>query len=255
MDDKIHIECYNTHVSRRKQYPLPANKLERMFSNMKKMISVILCLLCCISIAATPVKAQAATASGCTTVSCKLKELLTSALTDRLKALLPTQNAGNNKPDTNTGSNNTGNNKPNTNTGNNNTGNTNNSASAASSEAKQMLNLVNSERRANGLAELKWNDALAKVAQEKALDMQRNNYFSHTSPTYGSPFDMMKSFGISYRFAAENIAKNGSVEKAHVALMNSDGHRKNILNANYTAMGIGIVKTSSGYIIVQMFIG
>lgn len=125
-----------------------------------------------------------------------------------------------------------------------------------SSYAETMLRLVNEERAANGLSKLSWNKELAEVAQTKAQDMVNNNYFSHTSPTYGSPFDMMKSFGISYRYAAENIAKNASVEKAHTALMNSDGHRKNILNANYTEIGIGIVKTSSNsYTVVQMFIG
>lgn len=127
---------------------------------------------------------------------------------------------------------------------------------AASSYAEAMLHLVNEERTAIGLAPLSWNKELAEVAQAKAQDMADNNYFSHTSPTYGSPFEMMRSFGISYRYAAENIAKNSSVEKAHTALMNSDGHRKNILNANYTEIGIGIVKTSSNsYTVVQMFIG
>lgn len=120
----------------------------------------------------------------------------------------------------------------------------------------QMLNLINEERTANGLAPLTWNASLANVAAKKAEDMKKNNYFSHTSPTYGSPFDMMKANGIKYRYAAENIAKNSSVTKAHVALMNSEGHRKNILNPNYTSVGIGIVNiTSSSYIIVQMFIG
>ena len=83
--------------------------------------------------------------------------------------------------------------------------------------------------------------------------MKDNGYFSHTSPTYGSPFDMMKSFGISYRSAAENIAKGQSTPQQVVnAWMNSQGHRANILNKNYTHIGVGYVK--SGNIWTQMFI-
>ncbi|HZK37368.1 MAG TPA: CAP domain-containing protein, partial [Clostridia bacterium] len=84
----------------------------------------------------------------------------------------------------------------------------------------------------------------------KSRDMYDNNYFSHDSPTYGSPFDMMTKFGIKYSGAAENIAKNSSVAAAHNAFMNSQGHRDNILNPIYTHIGVGIYK---GYY-TQMFI-
>ena len=166
-----------------------------------------------------------------------------------------------NRGNSNTGGNSGGNSNTGSNTGGNsstggNTGsNTGNGSTTISSNAQQMLDMINEERQANGLAALQWNADLAEVAQAKAQDMLDNNYFSHTSPTYGSPFEMMRSYGISYRYAAENIAKNSSVEKAHVALMNSEGHRNNILNSNLTSIGIGIVKSSTGYIIVQMFIG
>lgn len=166
-----------------------------------------------------------------------------------------------NRGNSNTGDNSGGNSNTGSNTGGNsstggNTGsNTGNGSTTISSNAQQMLDMINEERQANGLAALQWNADLAEVAQAKAQDMLDNNYFSHTSPTYGSPFEMMRSYGISYRYAAENIAKNSSVEKAHVALMNSEGHRNNILNSNLTSIGIGIVKSSTGYIIVQMFIG
>lgn len=84
--------------------------------------------------------------------------------------------------------------------------------------------------------------------------MISNNYFSHTSPTYGSPFDMMKQFGVSYRTAGENLAGAGSVEAAHKNLMNSSGHRANILNGNYRAAGIGIVAGGpDGKMFVQLF--
>ena len=116
--------------------------------------------------------------------------------------------------------------------------------------------MVNQERTKAGLKPLTWDADLANVAQVKAKDMSDNNYFDHNSPTYGSPFEMMKKFGISYRAAGENLAGSSRAERAHVGLMNSEGHRKNILNPNFTHMGIGVDKsTRYGYIYVQMIIG
>ncbi|MBQ9519394.1 MAG: hypothetical protein IJR59_05835 [Firmicutes bacterium] len=124
------------------------------------------------------------------------------------------------------------------------------------STAQQILSLVNSQRAANGLSLLTLNTNLSRVAQAKAEDMKNKNYFSHNSPTYGSPFDMMKSFGISYRAAGENIAKGQKTPSAVMtAWMNSSGHRKNILNANYTQLGIGYVYNNGSPYWVQMFIG
>ncbi|WP_408009616.1 CAP domain-containing protein [Pseudalkalibacillus sp. A8] len=108
-------------------------------------------------------------------------------------------------------------------------------------DEQQMVDLVNQERQKAGLAPLEVDPALTKMARAKSKDMIDNNYFSHNSPTYGSPFDMMKQFGIEYNTAGENIAGNSSVEGAHTSLMNSDGHRKNILGSQYTKIGIGIV--------------
>ena len=86
--------------------------------------------------------------------------------------------------------------------------------------------------------------------------MVNNNYFSHTSPTYGSPFDMMKSFGIKYNTAGENIAGNSNNSAAVTAWMNSEGHRKNILTNGFNYTGVGVVNGSKyGKIYVQMFIG
>lgn len=94
---------------------------------------------------------------------------------------------------------------------------------------------------------------LQQVAKKKSEDMKAKNYFSHTSPTYGSPFDMMKQFGISYKSAGENIAKGQTSAKQVVqAWMDSPGHRANILNANYTHIGVGYVE--SGHYWTQMFI-
>ena len=134
------------------------------------------------------------------------------------------------------------------------TTNTNNT-SATSDEVK-FLKLINAERTKNGLSELKFNEELLKLARLKAKDLVDNNYFSHTSPTYGSPFDMMKTYGITYKTAGENIAGNPSLQGAVTAWMNSEGHRANILSNAYNYTGIGIVDSPKyGKVMVQMFIG
>lgn len=121
---------------------------------------------------------------------------------------------------------------------------------------KQVAQIANEERAKNGLSALKINTKLSDVARVKAADMRDKNYFSHTSPTYGSPFDMMKQFGITYRSAGENIAKGQkSPESVMNGWMNSQGHRENILNANYTEIGVGYVTDAKGNTYwVQMFI-
>ena len=117
---------------------------------------------------------------------------------------------------------------------------------------QQILQLVNQERAKAGLNALALDSLLTKVATEKARDMSANNYFSHTSPTYGSPFDMMRSFGVKYSYAGENIAAGQrSAQEVMNAWMNSSGHRANILNANFTKIGVGYVNNQW----VQMFIG
>lgn len=124
-----------------------------------------------------------------------------------------------------------------------------------SQDEAYMLQLINDERTKIGLNKLTMDNDLARLAKLKSEDMVTNNYFNHESPTYGSPYEMMKDNGISYSMAAENIAKNSSVYKAHVSLMNSDGHKANILNPGYDKVGIGIVKGQNNtYIITQMFI-
>lgn len=118
---------------------------------------------------------------------------------------------------------------------------------------QKVVELTNQERRKHGLPELQIDLALSRVARMKSEDMQKNNYFSHTSPTYGSPFDMMRDFGISYRAAAENIAQGQrTAEEVVQAWMNSSGHRANILNKNYTHIGVG--HTPNGNYWTQMFI-
>ncbi len=135
------------------------------------------------------------------------------------------------------------------------TNKTTNSSNVTADE-QEVFNLINAKRTAAGLQALKIDNGVQKVAREKANDMVKNNYFSHISPTYGSPFDMMKNFGISYKTAGENIAGNSSNSGAVNAWMNSEGHRANILNSSYNYTGVGVVSSPKyGKIYVQMFIG
>ena len=126
-----------------------------------------------------------------------------------------------------------------------------------SKEQVEVLNLVNKERKANGLKPLTLNKELSNVANIKSRDMIEKGYFDHTSPTYGSPFDMMKKFNISYNTAGENIAMGQKTPSEVMnSWMNSSGHRANILNSTYTELGVGIQKDSNGTIYwTQMFIG
>lgn len=121
---------------------------------------------------------------------------------------------------------------------------------------QQVVNLVNQERQKNGVAPLTISPSLDNVAQTKAQDMVNENYFDHTSPKYGSPFNMMTTFGIHYTYAGENIAA-GQPDAATVMKdwMNSPGHRANILNPNYTQIGVGEAHGGSyGTYWVQEFI-
>ena len=126
------------------------------------------------------------------------------------------------------------------------------SAPSASSFEEQVVVLVNQERKKAGLAPLTHRADIKNVAEKKAMDMINSNYFSHTSPNYGSPFDMLKSFGVSYRTAGENIAKGQkSPQEVMNAWMNSSGHRANILNGSYTSIGVGYYNGAW----VQLFVG
>lgn len=119
---------------------------------------------------------------------------------------------------------------------------------------REVVRLVNVERTKRGLSPLSENWQLSRVARYKSEDMRDSGYFSHTSPTYGTPYQMMKSFGISYKSAGENIARGQSTPEAVVnAWMNSSGHRANILNSSFTEIGVGYA--SGGSYWTQMFIG
>lgn len=108
-------------------------------------------------------------------------------------------------------------------------------------DEQMMLNLINQERAKAGVAPLKVDLRMVESARVKSKDMIDNNYFSHTSPTLGSFAALIRKYAPDYSYLGENLAGNRTVEAAHTALMNSEGHRKNILNPNYTHIGIGIV--------------
>lgn len=115
-----------------------------------------------------------------------------------------------------------------------------------------VIKLVNAERQKRGIAPLKSNWQLSRVARYKSQDMRDKKYFSHTSPTFGSPFVMIRNFGISFTAAGENIAMGQkTAEQVMNSWMNSAGHRSNILNPNFSEIGVGY---TSGYYWTQMFI-
>ena len=129
-----------------------------------------------------------------------------------------------------------------------------NQTAQTGSEAQEILRLVNEQRTQNGLAPLTLSDKLCELATLKAEDMVANGYFDHISPTYGTPFEMMKQFGVSYRSAGENIAAGQRTpEEVMNAWMNSSGHRANILNETYTELGVGVAVGSRGIHWVQLF--
>lgn len=126
-------------------------------------------------------------------------------------------------------------------------------SSAVTAYEEEVIRLVNAERAKNGLSALTYDWELSRIARYKSEDMRKNNYFSHTSPTYGSPFNMLKSFGVSYKSAGENIAKGYKTPAAVVeGWMNSSGHRANILNKSFTHIGVGYV--ADGNYWTQLFI-
>lgn len=130
------------------------------------------------------------------------------------------------------------------------------SMTATNSLENEVIRLTNAERSKRGLPALKSNWQLSRCARYKSQDMINKNYFAHQSPTYGSPFDMIESFGISMAAGGENIAMNQRTPQEVVtAWMNSPGHRSNILSTAYTEIGVGVAKSKSGsYYWTQMFI-
>ena len=126
---------------------------------------------------------------------------------------------------------------------------------SVSAQEQMMFNLLNMDRKNNGLPPLTLDSTLCGIARVKSCDMRDNNYFAHESPTYGRVKDMLTRFGYSYNGAGENIAHHATVEKAEAAFMSSSGHRQNILSSAWTKVGIGICYDRNGFVYVtQIFV-
>jgi uncharacterized YkwD family protein len=126
--------------------------------------------------------------------------------------------------------------------------------SGLTAQESLMYNLLNQDRRNNGLSPLSLDMNLVNLARMKSQDMYQNNYFSHTSPTYGSAYNMEKNAGLNYSImGAENIAKAPTVQYTENAFMNSSGHRANILNPQHNTVGIGVTNSQSGVVVTQLF--
>jgi uncharacterized protein YkwD/uncharacterized membrane protein required for colicin V production len=120
---------------------------------------------------------------------------------------------------------------------------------------RQMFDLVNDERAAVGLNRLEWDDRLLAVARQHSEEMFKLKYFAHQSPVSGSPFDRLKAAGITYTRAGENLAYAQSVSVAHRGLMQSQGHRENLLRPEFTRIAIGVISAGPyGRMFTQMFV-
>jgi len=120
---------------------------------------------------------------------------------------------------------------------------------------RQMLDLVNEERTAAGLRALIWDDRLLPVARQHSVEMFQLKYFAHQSPVSGTPFDRIKSAGFAYSRAGENLAYAQSVSVAHRGLMQSPGHRENILRPEFTHVAIGVISAGAyGRMFTQVFV-
>ena len=129
-----------------------------------------------------------------------------------------------------------------------------NNISGLSSQENSMLQMVNAERSKHGLKPLQWHSGLASLARVKSQDIVDNNYFSHTSPTLGSFYTMVRNAGIPYRQVGENLAMSRNAQSAFYQFMGSSGHKQNILSSHFTHIGIGIVPNQYGVVVTQLFI-
>lgn len=128
-------------------------------------------------------------------------------------------------------------------------------AQSVSPQEIAMYNMINEDRQKNDRAMLPLDEALSAIARIKSQDMIDNDYFAHESPTYGNASDMLEDFYYEFTSVGENIAMNGSVEKAHAALMSSEGHRRNILGSQWKAVGVGVANDENGYpYVTELFV-
>lgn len=115
---------------------------------------------------------------------------------------------------------------------------------------QKMFQMVNSERSSRGISTLSFSESLAKVARAHCNDMFVRGYFSHYSPEGISPFDRMVAANISFTYAGENLALAPNADLAMKGLMQSPGHRANMLSTNFNKVGIGVI---DGGIYGEMF--
>lgn len=122
-------------------------------------------------------------------------------------------------------------------------------------QEQKALNLLNQDRAAHNLPALTVDPALSALARMKSRDMNDNHYFAHQSPTLGRAADMLRANGYAFVSVGENIAHHATVEKAQAAFISSDGHRTNILGAQWQKVGIGVWVDDNGYVYVtQLFV-
>ncbi len=127
-------------------------------------------------------------------------------------------------------------------------------SASLSAQEQTAGNLLNSDRARYNLAPLAVDPALCRIARIKSQDMRDNQYFAHTSPTYGDVRSMLRRFGYDFSSAGENIAHHASVEKAQAAFLSSPGHRKNVMSTAYTKVGLGVAIGSAGDVyLTQIF--
>jgi len=119
----------------------------------------------------------------------------------------------------------------------------------------EMFSKVNEERTKVEVGKLRLNDALTKIARERATDMWSRKYFGHVTPDGKDVADYLDQNKIGYQVVGENIALAPTISIAHTGLMNSQGHRENILNPDYSDVGIGVIDNGVyGKMFVQVFV-
>jgi uncharacterized protein YkwD/uncharacterized membrane protein required for colicin V production len=123
-----------------------------------------------------------------------------------------------------------------------------------SSAEAQMLDLLNLERVRHGLKPLVRDPTLDEVARAHSIEMLQQGYFSHVTPEGKNPFDRMRAAGVRFTVGGENLALAPTVALAHQGLMDSSGHRANILGPEYTRVGIGATRADGrGRMFTQSF--
>ena len=126
---------------------------------------------------------------------------------------------------------------------------------SVTAQEQKLLDLLNQDRRANGLPALALDAELSRIARIKSADMRDQGYFAHESPTYGNAASMLAAFGYAFRGVGENIAHHASVEKAEAAFLSSPGHRTNLMGSQWTKVGIGVAVDRNGFVYVtQLFV-